>query len=113
MKVSADRNICIGAGMCVLTAPAVFDQDDDGAVALLAEDVRPASPTASDKQQRCARRAHCVSGKADDKNQIHTCPTVADRDPSLAVTKPVERLLACAHVGTSGKRPPGRCGAQL
>ena len=39
MKVAADRDTCIGAGMCVLTAPAVFDQDDDGIVTLLAEDV--------------------------------------------------------------------------
>ena len=29
MKVVADRDICIGAGMCVMTTDAVFDQDDD------------------------------------------------------------------------------------
>jgi ferredoxin len=33
MKVSADRDICIGAGMCVMTA-ALFDQDDDGIVVI-------------------------------------------------------------------------------
>ncbi|MFI1918097.1 ferredoxin [Nocardia sp. NPDC020380] len=46
MRVTADRNICIGAGLCALTAPAVFDQDDDGLVELLnpvpGEDDRPA-----------------------------------------------------------------------
>jgi len=38
MKVIADREVCIGAGMCVMTLPAVFDQDDDGLVVLLVED---------------------------------------------------------------------------
>ncbi|MBB2912503.1 ferredoxin [Streptosporangium becharense] len=36
MKVTVDASVCIGAGMCALTAPAVFDQDeDDGTVVLL------------------------------------------------------------------------------
>ncbi|MEX2983797.1 ferredoxin [Streptomyces sp. C36] len=30
MRVTIDSGICIGSGMCALTAPAVFDQDDDG-----------------------------------------------------------------------------------
>ena len=30
MKIEADRDVCIGAGMCVMTAEEVFDQDDDG-----------------------------------------------------------------------------------
>ncbi len=38
MKIAADRNVCIGAGMCVVTAPDVFDQDDDGLVVLLTEE---------------------------------------------------------------------------
>ncbi|CAL9654465.1 ferredoxin [Streptomyces sp. enrichment culture] len=34
-----DRERCIGAGMCALTAPEVFDQDpDDGLVLLLRAD---------------------------------------------------------------------------
>lgn len=32
MRISVDRERCVGAGQCVLTAPAVFDQDDDGRV---------------------------------------------------------------------------------
>jgi ferredoxin len=33
MELRVDRERCIGAGMCVLTAPGVFDQDDtDGRV---------------------------------------------------------------------------------
>lgn len=39
MKIAADREVCVGAGMCVLTAPDVFDQDDDGIVAPLVEDI--------------------------------------------------------------------------
>ena len=39
VKIEADRELCIGAGNCVLSAEAVFDQDDDGVVVLLAEEV--------------------------------------------------------------------------
>lgn len=35
MKLEADREVCIGAGNCVMTASEVFDQDDDGTVVLL------------------------------------------------------------------------------
>lgn len=35
-RLRVDRERCIGAGMCALTAPEVFDQDpDDGRVLLL------------------------------------------------------------------------------
>jgi len=38
MKIEADRERCIGAGMCALTAPEVFDQDaKDGRVVLRIE----------------------------------------------------------------------------
>jgi ferredoxin len=38
VKVQANRDVCIGAGMCLMTAPDVFDQsDDDGLVILLDE----------------------------------------------------------------------------
>ncbi|PXY27505.1 ferredoxin [Prauserella muralis] len=34
--IEADPEVCIAAGMCALTAPAVFDQnDDDGTVVVL------------------------------------------------------------------------------
>lgn len=35
MRVIADRSLCIGAAQCVLTAPTVFDHDDDGLVVVL------------------------------------------------------------------------------
>jgi ferredoxin len=37
MRIKADTDLCVGAGQCVLTEPAVFDQDDDGLVALLSD----------------------------------------------------------------------------
>ncbi len=41
MKVEADRDVCIGAGMCVVNAEEVFDQGDDGIVVVLEVDVPP------------------------------------------------------------------------
>ncbi|GGZ59546.1 hypothetical protein GCM10010387_61610 [Streptomyces inusitatus] len=35
MRVEVDRDVCVGAGLCVLTAPEVFAQDDDGLSGLL------------------------------------------------------------------------------
>jgi ferredoxin len=51
VRVSADRDVCIGAGLCVYADDAVFDQDDDGIVVLLVpepedgDDVRRAVAT--------------------------------------------------------------------
>jgi len=39
LKISADREVCISAGNCVMAAEAVFDQDEDGIVVLLVDDV--------------------------------------------------------------------------
>jgi ferredoxin len=44
MRVTANRDVCIGAGQCVLTEPAVFDQDDDGTVLVRLD--RPTGETA-------------------------------------------------------------------
>lgn len=39
MRVKVDREVCVGAGQCVLAAPNVFDQDsNDGRVILLIPD---------------------------------------------------------------------------
>ncbi|MFC3997643.1 ferredoxin [Nocardiopsis sediminis] len=52
IRILADRDACISAGMCVLTAPEVFDQDDaDGRVVVTA----PAPAT--EELQRAAREA--------------------------------------------------------
>jgi ferredoxin len=39
VKVEADREVCISAGNCVMAADAVFDQDEDGIVVVLVDDV--------------------------------------------------------------------------
>ena len=41
MKIEADRDVCIGAGMCVMNAEEVFDQGDDGIVVVLEVEVPP------------------------------------------------------------------------
>ncbi len=35
LKVRVDLDKCIGSGHCVLTAPRIFDQRDDGVVMLI------------------------------------------------------------------------------
>ena len=37
MLIKADTGVCVGSGQCVLTAPSVFDQDDQGIVTLLTD----------------------------------------------------------------------------
>jgi ferredoxin len=41
MRLNADRDRCISSGQCVVTAPGVFDQDDDGVVSLQTADPPP------------------------------------------------------------------------
>ena len=58
MRLNVDREHCIGAGMCVLTAPETFDQDiKDGLVMLL--DPAPSSEHHTDARQAAAA---CPSG---------------------------------------------------
>ena len=39
VRLSADRDDCIASGNCVMISDVLFDQDDDGVVIVLAEDV--------------------------------------------------------------------------
>jgi ferredoxin len=53
MKVTIDRDKCIGAGQCVLAAATVFDQaDSDGRVVLLNSD--PSADLAPDVNKAAA-----------------------------------------------------------
>ncbi|MER7952986.1 ferredoxin [Streptomyces sp. NPDC096079] len=61
MRVIADSGRCIGAGQCVLTAPDLFDQDEDGIVVLLTDSV------ATEADAKLAREAE------------HLCPAAALR----------------------------------
>jgi len=45
VKITADRDVCISAGNCVMVAGAVFDQDEDGIVVMLVEDVPESEET--------------------------------------------------------------------
>jgi ferredoxin len=49
-KVHVDEHKCIGAGQCVLKAPRIFDQRDDGIVMLL-------DPTPAAELHAAARQA--------------------------------------------------------
>jgi ferredoxin len=42
-RVSAERDRCVGAGHCVLAAPAVFDQDDEDGLVLVLDEMPSAS----------------------------------------------------------------------
>jgi ferredoxin len=59
MRVTADREVCVGAGMCVLTAPEVFDQDDDGIVV-----VRRPAPVGAEADLAREAADLCPSGAA-------------------------------------------------
>lgn len=53
LRLRVDRERCIGSGMCALTAPDVFDQDDDdGRVRLL--DARPPAGPATTAARQAA-----------------------------------------------------------
>jgi ferredoxin len=55
VKIVVDRDRCIGSGMCVLIAPAVFDQDPDEAVVVLLDESPPDTdrPAVQQAVDRC------------------------------------------------------------
>ncbi|MFG2531278.1 ferredoxin [Streptomyces sp. NPDC048516] len=59
MRITIDREACVGSGQCVLIEPAVFDQnDDDGLVELLDEGpLADTLGTVEDAVQRCPAAA--------------------------------------------------------
>ncbi|MER7988719.1 ferredoxin [Streptomyces noursei] len=56
MRITIDSDRCVGAGQCVLSAPQVFDQDEDGIVSLLA------APGADEAAKVRIAAALCPSG---------------------------------------------------
>jgi ferredoxin len=52
MRVEVDQPKCVASGQCVLAAPDVFDQDDDGIVELLSR--RPAPDRHADVREAAA-----------------------------------------------------------
>ena len=57
MKIEANRDICIGAGNCVLAAEDVFDQDDEALVVVLED--QPSEDQAAEVRNAVAQ---CPSG---------------------------------------------------
>lgn len=39
MRIEADTDLCIGSGNCTMISEVLFDQDDDGVVEVLVENV--------------------------------------------------------------------------
>ncbi|MFF7868096.1 ferredoxin [Streptomyces qaidamensis] len=62
MHIDIDKDICIGAGQCALTAPDVFTQDDDGYSALLPGGEGGGSPLLREAARACPVSAITVSG---------------------------------------------------
>lgn len=58
MRISADRDVCIGSGQCVLAEPTVFDQSDEDGLVLLRTDT-PGADTAEAVRQAVN---NCPSG---------------------------------------------------
>jgi ferredoxin len=58
LKIQVNREVCIGSGMCALTAPAVFDQDEDEGRVLLLDD----APSPSLEDAVTQAEAVCPSG---------------------------------------------------
>ncbi|WP_328912169.1 MULTISPECIES: ferredoxin [unclassified Streptomyces] len=63
MRVHVDQEKCCGSGLCVLTAPGVFDQrDEDGIVLLLApEPPEPIRPDVREASTVCPSGAITVT----------------------------------------------------
>lgn len=58
MSVVVQTSACVGAGQCVLVAPDVFDQDDDGIVVLLQSNPQDGDLEAAKRAARlCPARA--------------------------------------------------------
>jgi ferredoxin len=64
VKVHADREVCIQAGNCVMVADHLFDQDDDGIVVVLVDEI----PSGEEDKAReavklCPSQALTVAGQ--------------------------------------------------
>ena len=62
MRIEADRDACISAGNCVMTAGEIFDQDDDGIVVVLVPEdsdagCPPEGPTGAGVPPVCSEHA--------------------------------------------------------
>jgi len=66
MDITIDKDICIGAGMCVLTVPNVFTQDDEGFSTVLPGGAQAArDPRVREAARVCPVRAITVGTHAE------------------------------------------------
>ncbi|SHM05354.1 ferredoxin [Actinacidiphila paucisporea] len=58
-RAVVDRDVCVGAGQCVLAAPDVFDQSDEDGLSYVLVDPLPEelTPSVRDAATRCPARA--------------------------------------------------------
>lgn len=70
MELGIDRERCIGAGMCALIAPEVFDQDTNDGRVLLLDPAPPASrrPAAREAAHSCPAAAIDILGRTPDNH---------------------------------------------
>ena len=62
VKITVERGRCIGAGQCLLNAPELFDQDDEGAVVVLEEQPsHEQEPAARAAEHACPARVITLS----------------------------------------------------
>ncbi|MFD8725282.1 ferredoxin [Streptomyces sp. NPDC059629] len=57
MKIHIEADRCVASGQCVMLAPAVFDQDDDGIAVLLAQPGPDDIPGVRESIRVCPARA--------------------------------------------------------
>ena len=57
MRVSVEPERCVASGQCVMLAPAVFDQDDDGIVVLLRDEAGDEVEGVKESIRVCPARA--------------------------------------------------------
>ena len=65
IRIEVDRDLCIGSGDCVDSAPAVFDLDDDGKAVVLDPDGAPTDEVV-DAARNCPVTAIFVTGEGGD-----------------------------------------------
>jgi ferredoxin len=55
MRFEVDVDKCVGAGVCALAAPSVFDQNDDDGIVVVLDENPPASQDAAVREaaERC------------------------------------------------------------
>lgn len=65
MRISVDRDRCVGSGLCVMTEPAVFDQDEaDATVKLITDRPDPAlADSVREAISLCPARALSLTGE--------------------------------------------------